>query len=654
MFKRISGLVVVMFIAMLVQADPVGELIKKAGCAEDFPGAAKVIIFDSTFSDVQETGLTYVFTHRLYKVLTPAGAKDLSTITYGYDPLSAYVEIRKVLIHRHSGEVESLDIDKVMDYPAPARAIYWGASEKMIEVGRLEPGDAVEVFLFRKGFTYALLADGGDDDMYIPPMRGHFYDIIEFWSSDPVLEKVYTTSVPAAKLVQYEVYNGEVKSSVWKKGDKMIYSFSKKDMMPIKYEPGMVAFSDIAPKLLISSSPDWFAKSLWFYNVNEDFGSFDVSKEVKSKVDEILRGRAKTEMDSISLLTHWVADEVRYSGISMGPGEGYTLHKGDMTFLDRCGVCKDKAGMLVTMLRAAGFESYPAMTMAGSRIDYIPADQFNHSVTVVKLRNGEYKLLDPTWVPFLRELWSSAEQQQNYLLGVPEGADLGITPLSPPENHYFRLTGSSTIKKDGSLSGRLVLEAEGQSDGSIRGMFTRAFMNSWDQNLERELKRHYPLMEITKMEYKDPYDYLSGPIQIRVSYTIPDFALVTEDEMIFTPVLVSGIFSRAMSHMYFNTDKETRTYDFRDRCSRLVELRENIKLPANVTIEYMPEAENFDDSPAAFKGGYTLSKSGNGLMVNETVTLRKRIYEKEDWSAFRKAVAAQQQFSDEPVILKFK
>ena len=113
----------------------------------------------------------------------------------------------------------------------------------------------------------------------------------------------------------------------------------------------------------------------------------------------------------------------------MGEGEGFTLHTGEMTFNDRCGVCKDKAGMLITMLRAAGFESYPAMTMAGSRIDYIPADQFNHCVTVVKRNDGNYQLLDPTWVPFLRELWSSAEQQQQYLMGVPEGADLGTTPL---------------------------------------------------------------------------------------------------------------------------------------------------------------------------------------------------------------------------------
>ena len=651
MYKRLSGLLALLFIATIVQADPVSKMISNT-CAKDFPGAAKVIIFDSTYSDVQETGLTYVYTHRLYKVLTAKGALDLSNIVYGYDPLSAHVEIRKVVIHKCCGEKQELDVSKVLDYPAPARAIYWGAREKMIEVGRLEPGDAVEVFLFKKGFTYALLRND-DDDRYIPPMRGHFYDIIEFWSGDPVIEKVYQTAVPEDKLVQYDIYNGELQSSVWLKDGKMVYTFSKKDIKPIPYEAGMVAYSDVAPKLLISSSPDWYAKSLWFYNVNEDYGSFDVTPEVKEKVDEILKRKAKTEMDSISLLTHWVADEIRYSGISMGEGEGYTLHKGEMTFLDRCGVCKDKAGMLVTMLRAAGFESYPAMTMAGSRIDYIPADQFNHSVTVVKLRNGEYKLLDPTWVPFLRELWSSAEQQQNYLLGVPEGADLGITPLSPPENHYFKIRGSSVIKNDGSMEGSLTLEAEGQSDGAIRGMFTRALKTAWEQNVERELKRKYPLMEITKIEFDDPYDYLAGPIELKISYVVPDFAIITDKEIIFTPMIVSGIFMRGMSHMYWNVDKEDRKYPFRDRCSRLVELHENIKLPGKVSPVYLPEAESFKEDPAAFEGGYKISKSGNAMMMDLKVTLNKRIYEVEDWGSFRKAVSSHQKFANEPVILKF-
>jgi hypothetical protein len=185
--------------------------------AADYPGANLVVVFDL------ETGLTYVNIHRLYKVFTPAGALQLSVIKFDYDPLSAYVDIEKVVVHRQGDGGTSQVTSRVLDYPAPARAIYWGAREKMIEVGRLEPGDAVEVWLFRKGFTYALLNDEqGDDDRYIPPMRGHFYDIVTFYSDDPIIEKVYRASIPADKVLQYEFYNGEVKSSAVRQGDLMI------------------------------------------------------------------------------------------------------------------------------------------------------------------------------------------------------------------------------------------------------------------------------------------------------------------------------------------------------------------------------------------------------------------------------------------------
>ena len=221
-------------------------------------------------------------------------------------------------------------------------------------------------------------------------------------------------------------------------------------------------------------------KSLWFSKVNEDYNSFAADPAAQKKVDELLRGK-KNEMEKIAALTHWVADNMRYSGISMGKGEGYTLHTTKMNFTDRCGVCKDKAALLISMLRMAGFEAYPAMTMAGSRIEAIPADHFNHCVTVVKLSSGQYIPLDPTWVPFLRELWSSAEQQQHYLPGIPEGSGLLETPVSPPENHYFKLSARTSVDADGTLRGEFTVTAEGQSDGSVRRPFTRGFMTGWRQ-----------------------------------------------------------------------------------------------------------------------------------------------------------------------------
>ncbi len=651
MYKKLIFLTVLILSGYFISAGPVQDLIKAAGCSKEYPGSDLLIIFDSTSVDVQESGLSYVNTHKLFKILTPQGAKQKRIITYGYDPLSAYVEIKKVIVYRASGEVEELDIEKVLDYPAPARMIYWGASEKMIEVGRLEPGDAVEVFLFKKGYTYALLLDDGmEEDKYIPPMRGHYYDIVPFWSSNPVIEKVYQVMIPMDKTVQYEFYNGEVKSSAVLVKDKMIYTFSKSNITPFKRESNMVATSDVAPKLLISTSPDWYAKSLWFAGVNEDYGSFESTPEIDDKVAEILAG-AVDFTDSISRLTHWVADEIRYSGISMGEGEGYTLHNGEMNFTDRCGVCKDKAGMLITMLRAAGFQSYPAMTMAGSRIDYIPADQFNHCVTVVKQSDGLYKLLDPTWVPFIRELWSSAEQQQNYLMGVPGGADLKITPVSAPEDHYFRIKGYAELDEEGTLEGNFTLEAEGQSDASIRRYFVRNYKSEWNNAIERQLLEISPKIEILGIEYDDPYNYMAGPISLKVKYRIPGYAMVTGNEMIFDPVITGNIFKAGMGHLYINTSKEEKQYSFRDRCSRQVVLEEKIKIPEGYKPLAPSWSKSYGSNVASYDGDID-TNDNNVITLKEQVTLGKRIYEPKDWEMFRKVVKDQNDFAKRKIILQ--
>jgi hypothetical protein len=651
--KQISLLfLLVLLSASLAFAGPYGDLIKKAGEKKDFPGSNVLLVFDSTHVVMMETGLSHSYIHRLYKVLTPEGAKSLSVIKYDYDPLSAWSEIRGVTIYRADGSQVALDTTKVLDYPQPARAIYWGAREKMIEVGRLEPGDAVEVQLYRKGFTYALLGSSDDDERYIPPMKGHFYDIVPFYSNDPILTKVYRVDVPATKVLQYEVYNGEVASKMWRSGDRFVYTFSKKDILPFKSEPRSVDASDIAPKLLLSTSPDWKSKSTWFYGVNEDYKSFEANDEIRKKVNELLRN-ARNEMDSVSILTHWAGDEIRYLGVSMGKGEGYTLHSGAMNFTDRCGVCKDKAGMLITMLRAAGFEAYPAMTMAGSRIDYIPADQFNHCVTVVKSRaDGRYHLLDPTWVPFVRELWSSAEQQQNYLMGVPEGADLGETPVSNPSNHYLRMTGFTSISADGTLEGEYDVMAEGQTDAAIRGMFTRAYVADWASNVEKEVLRISPLAQLVKVSYDEPYNYLAGPIQIHFRIRIPEYATVAGNELIFTPFLATGFMKRAMPHLGFDTGLEDRKFPFRDRTSHNVEITEKITLPAIKELVYVPAPQSGDGSGAQFYGN--IKRENDVLKFSFNATYPKRIYQAEDWPSFKKAVAYQNKLSTDQVIVKVK
>ena len=633
-----------------------------------YAGSNTLTLFDSTGVYMEESGLSHILNHKCIEMYSFAGCAAYSTYKIDYDPLSAYCEIERVLVHRTTGKTDTLlwpgrdGNITVYDYVAPARMIYWGASQKMVQVGRLNLGDRLEVWTYKKGYTYALLQDEHpslnttfaalpeDDARYVPPMKGHYYDIVPFWSDQPVKQKVYMLNILDTKSLQYKVYNGEleVKREAADEEGRTLYTFSnKEDIMPLKREPRALANNDIQCKLLLSTSPDWQAKSRWFFGVNEDYGSFKSTPEVKKKVDELLRG-AEDEMDSIGRLTHWVADNIRYAGISMGEGEGFTLHNQQMNFTDRCGVCKDKASTLIGFLRAAGFKAYAAMTMAGERIDRIPADQFNHSVCAVQLRDGSFRMLDPTWVPNVRELWSSAEQQQGYLIGTAEGCDLMETPISPAQNHYIRITGESAIDMQGTLSGTLTISAEGQSDAAVRGVFS-APQARWRQNLERELLRIAPNAEIIDIQYSDPDRYLDHPVSITCTYRIPHYATVDKEVISFIPLSARNFYRRVMGHLHFNLKPESRTQPFSDRCSRLVDIRETITLPYAPKQFHYPMVDGVADPAASFGCGFQME--GNKLTFGEQAVFGKRIYEATDWPAFRASALAQLKVAETPVIL---
>ncbi len=646
MASRILFIVLIIIGNTSLAGNPIRNLINRSGDSYKYPNDDLLIVFDSTNVKVENSGLSLVNQHKLIKVLTAKGAKRINSIIYNYDPESAFVRFDEVSIYRKNGKIEELDLSGVLDYPAPARMIYWGARQIMISIGRLLPGDAVEIKIFRKGFTYALLADG-DDEKYVPPMKGQFYAIVPFWSSDPIITKYYGVNIPSSKHVSYKFYNGKAIFKKVEKDDYVNYSFCLKNISKIDKAAHSVALSDIAPKLLISTSPDWEAKSKWFYVVNEDYGSFKSIRAINRMVDLLLED-AKNEMDSVSILTHWVADNMRYSGISMGEGEGYTLHSGEMDFTDRCGVCKDKAGLLITMLRAAGFEAYAAMTMAGSRIEDLPADQFNHSVCVVKLSDGKFHLLDPTWVPFVRELWSSLEQQQNYLMGLPEGADLMETPISEPENHYLMIDEKASISSDGSLQGKIIVKAEGQSDAAIRRYFVGNFKSKWESVFDSEMLKIFPDIEFTYSGLENPYDY-SSPLIITIEYSIPEYAFVSANEIIFKAVATNDFLKRFMYNLYFDAKLEHRKYPFRDRCSRLVKISTELKLPDGFKVKELLDKKNIESDFTSFEG--SMKQENSTLYINELVKFGKRIYQADEWPAYSRAVQAQKEFSGFRIIL---
>lgn len=590
---------------------------------------------DSTGVVVAPTGSGTFMTHRIVKIGNNDGAMHYRVLKYDYDPLTAFARFTAVTVYRADGSVDRIDTATALDYAAPARAIYWGARQIMIQIGRLQPGDVVDYKIEKKGFTYALLAEG-DDDRFVPPMRGQFYDIVPFWVSEPTVSKIYKVSVPKDKPVQYQFYQGDCASSVRFDGDRKVFAFEVTFAEPVKAEYNMVSLYDVAPKMMMSSTDRWVDKSLWFNKVNEDYGSFKAYAPAQKKVDQLLKG-VTDEMQRIAILTHWVGDNMRYSGISMGKGEGYTLHSTEMNFNDRCGVCKDKAGMLISMLRMAGFEAYPAMTMAGSRIESIPADHFNHCVAVVKLANGTYMPLDPTWVPFNRELWSSAEQQQNYLPGIPEGSDLMLTPVSAPENHCFKIDATTKIDERGTLTGTFTVRAEGQSDASVRRPFTTGFACNVTEALESELLKVSPKAKLLKYTTsKNPKDYQKEPIMISMNFEIPDYAVVGDGVMMFKPIVMTALYSQVRTFLRLDTDINERSFGFKDSCSRLVELTETITAPKGYTLSTEPISRKVTSPSASCE--VSLTSTAGKTSISNTLRMEKRVYEASEWGAVKDAI----------------
>lgn len=623
-----------------------------AGGADAHPGADGVVVFDRREVEVEPSGLSRTVQHTLKQALTRAGARDLAVELLPYDPLSADVEVLRCRVLAADGTLRDVDPSTVVDAPDPQNLIFWNARHKAVPVGRLEPGDAVELVTRRVGFTYALLLDGGqppDESRFVPPMKGQFYDIVPFWSAWPVVEQRYRVAVPLDKHLQYQFFDGAAEVSDRVAGGRRVVTVTARSLTPVVKEPGMVALSDVAPKLILTTATDWKAKSVWFHDVQEEANCFAVTPELKQLADGVTAG-LRTDGDKVAALDHWVAENIRYVGLHMGAGEGYTLHPATMTLRDRGGVCKDKAGILVALLRAAGFESYPAMTMAGERIEAIAADQFNHCVTVWRKPDGTTALLDPTWVPGVRELWSSREQQQEVLMGLPEGADLLTTPVSPPENHPLAVTIRSALAADGTLTGTMTVAGDGQSDAALRRLYRGRLRCDWTAVDEAMLAGVDPRVEILKVARLDPDD-LMRPFTIGIAFRIPGYAVRLDDgSLLLTPLAARDPVGQALhaEELTLGLEPAHRRYPVRIGCSKLVTLRERMTLPQGATVKGLP-------APVTLTGSGRLTAawrvSGDELEIEETLALTRRIFSPEEWPSLRTALEAFRTLSGTPILV---
>jgi transglutaminase-like putative cysteine protease len=633
--------------------------IAAAGDASDHGGAATVVVLDESDVRVLENGLAETRNTRVVKILGDAGIRAHAVLRERFDPATNRVRIDSVRIHygkngQWDGWTETFGgAWGLVTQPTPARSIFWGHRQHLLDLPRLEIGDAIEIRTRRIGFNIAYLRDdeGLSGEGLEPPMAGHWYETVRFEGGAPILRKRYSVHMPAGKPLQFAVYNGTVRSSLWIDGDRLVYTFAAKDVPAVKREPSMASWDDCVTKVVMATVPDWLEKSRWFHRVNE--GQFEADDAIRAKVAEITKD-LESDDAKIAACLHWVADHIRYVGTSRGPAEGYTLHRGIETFHDRAGVCKDIAGMLITMLRVLGFEAYPALTMAGPRVEAIPADQFNHTVCVVRREDGRFQVLDPTWSPLSKELWSSREALQGLVYGTPEGQGLTLSPFFPAGHNLVHIRSDARLDETGKLSTTLDFALKGYGCTYLRRNLDRHPDDRKRGAIESVLNLA-PNAELVTFSHTDPRDY-SRDATARLEATADGYAAAGAERMVFRLPLLRNPLGHWLIADLLNPPKGgERRYPLRLRATRLVKYEEAIELPPGWTVENLPEPREVKSGSAdlAFSASLDLEPEGPPIL-RWTLELRAKhhLVPAEDVAGLRKALVTMRELADEPILLK--
>jgi len=612
------------------------DRVAAAGESDDYPDYGHVVVLDRAVNHVDEKGVSRVESEVLYKTLTEEGCRALSVLQWGYEPQSSAVEVEDVTVIR-DGKTIPVPVEAVLDLPAAQDMIYWGNRTKLLQMPRLEVGDGIDVRSTRRGYSYALLDQTqSDDERFIPPMPGEYFDIVLFSGPVPILEKRYELRLPAAKQLHSQVYNGALYASTSFTEDENVYAWWAFDLEAERHEERQAEASDRVTKVVLATVESWEAKSRWFFSVND--GQFGSSPEIDRKVVDILAAAGVADGDDAAkaeALVHWVAQNIRYSGQTMGKGEGFTLHPGTMIFEQRSGVCKDIAGMLVTMMRAAGIATNPAMTMAGSRIEEVPADQFNHCV-VAREAGDEWVMYDPTWVPFNNDIWSKLETEQHYLVGSAEGEPLRRIAYSPPMESPLRIRHQATLGVDGSLEGTIRFEGRGAMDSRLRRIVASTPIREIDERLGTMLASMCERVEVQSVRHRAADDF-SGDMWIEVAYRAPQLALAVDGGLELHPPMMAVLLSDGLLFRAGATKwDEERTSDVFLYYTQLLDVEETIRLPAGRAATVVPASDEVDETYAYFKG--QAEAAAGRLIIRTRAEVRRRQIPPEGYAGLRKAV----------------
>ncbi len=553
--------------------------------AEVYPNADDVVVDEYIHTVYQADGTYQTWDDEYIKVLTEKGKRSHQMLSRHFTLPYGTVEVTELAVIKPDGTVVEVDVaanSRVMVNPGQMSANIYNPNSKILQVSvpGLEIGDTLHIRSFR--------------DTVKASVPDTFSDYTVFEYTAPIkhirLDIHGPKALPLVNIRLYDAVTNTVSFSETsnRKGNR--YRWDVSDVPRMFSEPRMPSLRTVVQRLLVSTIPDWEAISSWYWELSAPHLDA-VTPGMKSKVAELIDGVTGRQAKIERIFT-FVSQQIRYMGITTETtAPGYEPHDVNITFDNRYGVCRDKAALLVAMLRLADVPAYPVLINAGPRKDEeVPQPYFNHAVVAVGNADGSYILMDPT-DENTTQLFPSYLGYMSYLVAHPEGEGLRTSPVVPAAENLLTIKTEGTLDARGTIKLNSRLTFNGINDNAYRSHFTRLKPEERRQFFEGQLKQRVAGATLTGLKIS-PADMqnTSVPLVVQLNYEAADYPIAGEHHsMLAVPWLGNGM--GYANFLLGSTGLDKRTYPLYTRLTAGVEESFTLALdPAIGTVAGTPAA----------------------------------------------------------------
>ena len=405
-------------------------------------------------------------------------------------------------------------------------------------------------------------------------------------------------------------------------------------------------FRTEVPMLVVSTDPSWQHFSKWWGELTEPL--MKATPEIKAKVAELTKD-AKTDDDKVHALYNFVAQDIRYRGLGVGPRTGYTPRPAMETMTSRWGVCRDVSILLTSMLREAKIEAYPVITNAGDPVlEDIAHDGFNHAIVAIK-KPGGWEYVDPT-AKNNNALLPGNEAEQHTLVATLKGEPLTKIPAADPSVNLGHAIAETTINADGSMTSKVKLETKGVFDLVVRSVGAMMSKDQQKEMLETLLHHSLPDAELVSFEMTSALA-LFTPMEVTLELKVPNAAPKAGDYRLLRSLVTSGSLGLVENVLpQVLGAQPTRKYGLDAQVTFEYDQTETIKLPADTKVVALPNAAQSSNKVSAVTSSCT-KQDANTISCKRTFQLKSRHIAPDQYKTLRTTLASMALIGHQPVIL---